>query len=84
MPWLPDSFIEVISKATDLIGKFYNIKLTANVYLCTRDEMTNAVLEELKEKNFSEEKINHIKKYYLKKIIGKYLIKVREYESLEA
>ena len=83
MPWLPENFIETISEAKERISNNFEVIPSASVFLCSFDEFSNAVLEELKDRNFSKEQIETIKRIYLNQIIGKYFYKTNEVWLLE-
>lgn len=83
MPWQPESLNKLIEEAKNLIIKYFKVEVATEVYLCSRDEMSKAVLEELKKNNRSDKTIDHIKKIYLKRIIGKYFAEKNEIWLLE-
>ena len=83
MPWQPESLSNLVKKARELINKFFNIQTIIEVYLCTEDEMSQAVLVELEMSKYSQVMIDHIKEIYLKEIIGKYFSRKNEIWLLE-
>lgn len=78
MPWQPEPFNDIIKKGRDLINNNFNIIPSPIIYVCSYEEMKESVLEELRSREFSEHKINQIKKYYLHKIAGKFFKKTNQ------
>ena len=72
MPWRDDSIVDIVSKAYALIEKEFSITPQVDVYLCSRDELILAVLEELQLSLKSSESIQYAKEYLLPSIIGKF------------
>jgi len=83
MPWLPDDFHATIVSAERIIEKEFGISPTVPVYLCSLDELKDAVLGELEGTNFNAAQIESVKKYYLNRIIGKFFRETKEIWLLE-
>lgn len=83
MPWQPEPFNSVIQEAKVFIFDNFKINTTANIFICSFNELEKTILKELKDTNINEEKIEHIKKIYIKRVIGKYFSKTNEIWLLE-
>ena len=83
MPWQPEPFNSVIKEAKVLIFDHFKINTSANIFICSFSELEKAILKELKDTNITEEKIEHIKKIHIKRVIGKYFSKTNDIWLLE-
>ena len=78
MPWQPEPFFSVIQEVKAFLFNHFKVNATASVYICSAPKMELTLLEELEDRDLSEIKLNHVKKFYIKRVIGKYFSKKNE------
>lgn len=78
MPWTTSNFEKLVALAKKRLQKEFPIEFKVTISLTNREEMTQEVLEELKEEGYSIERIELLRKRFIPNIVGKYFKKENE------
>ena len=72
MPWKDISISHLVDSAQVLIQSEFGLTPLPEFYLCTRDELIQATLEELRTNKINPESIRYAQEFLLPSIIGKF------------
>ena len=78
LPWTTPNFEELVALAKKRLQKEFLLEFKSAISLTNREEMTQMILEDLKEGGYSIEKIELLRKRFVPNIIGKYFKKGNE------